>query len=59
MRSFISKLPSKYHYTIHNLIGHPLMEIVYQLGFSNLSELIHSATTPEEQDQTLNEEKKI
>jgi len=56
MRSLINKLPKRFQWTIHNMIGHPLMEIVYQLGFSDLSTSIHIATSPEEEYQTLSEE---
>ena len=56
MRSLINKLPKRFQWTIHNMIGHPLMEIVYQLGFSDLATSIHIATSPEEEYQTLSEE---
>lgn len=42
----INKLPKRFQWTIHNLIGHPLMEILFQLGFKKLSELVHDCTVP-------------
>lgn len=44
---FINNLPRRFQWTPHNLIAHPLMEILYQLGFYNLSEKIHDVTIPE------------
>jgi hypothetical protein len=36
----------RFRYTIHNIIGHPLMEIFYLLGLSALAERIHDITLP-------------
>jgi hypothetical protein len=43
------------NWTFHNLIAHPLMEIVYLISFGKakrLSDLIHDSTMPEEGDAT-------
>ena len=40
------KMKSRFKYTIHNLIGHPLMEILHLMGLQVLSEWAHDATLP-------------
>lgn len=42
-------MKKKYAYTIHNLIAHPLMEILHLLGFTELGDKIHDSTLPKEQ----------
>jgi hypothetical protein len=37
---------SKYAWAFHNLIAHPLMEILNWVGLSSLGDRIHSATIP-------------
>lgn len=39
----------KFNYTIHNLIAHPLMEILHLLGFTELGNRIHDKTLPKEE----------
>jgi hypothetical protein len=36
----------KFEYTIHNIIAHPLMEILHLIGFTELGNKIHDATLP-------------
>ena len=48
---------SRFEYTIHNMIAHPLMELLHLVGFTELGNRLHDATLPkthnqqEEQDQ--------
>ena len=45
MRLFLSKLgPLKW--TLHNVIGHPLMEILSLFGLKRASDWIHDVTAP-------------
>tara|TARA_B100000674_G_scaffold471701_1_gene460774 strand:+ start:622 stop:768 length:147 start_codon:yes stop_codon:yes gene_type:complete len=37
-----------FSYTIHNIIAHPLMEILHLIGFTELGDKIHDATLPKE-----------
>jgi len=37
---------NRFRYTIHNIIGHPLMEIFYLLGAVEFANLIHDKTLP-------------
>ena len=51
---------SRFEYTIHNMVAHPLMELLHLVGFTDLGNRLHDATLPkshnhqeeqEEQDQ--------
>lgn len=53
MKALIDKLPRRFQFTIHNCFAHPLMEIFYQFGLSDLSTWIHEITCPSDPDQTL------
>lgn len=35
------------NWTVHNLIGHPWMQILYMLGCPTIAQKIHDATLPE------------
>ena len=37
-----------FKYTIHNIIAHPLMEILHLIGFTKLGNKIHDLTLPRE-----------
>ena len=50
MRKIISKLPERFRWTIHNVVAHPISEIVFQLGFEKISKSIHDNTIPVEED---------
>ena len=55
MKSIINKLPNRFKWSIHNIIGHPLSEILFQFGFKNTSDLVHDITAPSiEEDETKN-----
>ena len=41
-------MKNKYSYTFHNIIAHPLMEILHLIGFTKLGDRIHDATLPKE-----------
>jgi hypothetical protein len=41
-------MKKRFEFTLHNLIGHPLMEIFHILGCEKLSNLIHDITLPKE-----------
>ena len=49
MRKFISKLPKKYQWSIHNIIAHPVSEVFHLLGLDLLSQKVHDMTLPEEE----------
>lgn len=43
---FFSRLPARFHWTVHNVVGHPLSEIFYQLGLHVLADWAHDTTIP-------------
>ena len=45
-------MKSKYSYTFHNIIAHPLMEILHLLGLTKLGDKIHDSTLPKEESLT-------
>ena len=49
MRNINKKLAKlgRYKWTIHNVIAHPLSEVFYLLGYSQLGNKIHDITIPE------------
>jgi len=46
IKNIITKLPDKYQYSIHNLIAHPMMEVLHLCGYTELGNKIHDATLP-------------
>ena len=41
-----------FKYTLHNVIGHPLMELFYLLGRKDLASWIHNTTLPKDKGET-------
>ena len=55
MKKIINKLPDRFKWTIHNIVAHPLSEILFQLGLEKASNAIHDCTTPSvEEDESRN-----
>jgi hypothetical protein len=51
----IGKLLSRlgpFKWSLHNLVAHPLSEIVYLVGFERAANWIHDATVPEHEPGT-------
>ena len=46
----IDRLPKRFQWTIHNLIAHPLMEVLYQIGLEELSSKVHDTTMPSNEE---------
>ena len=42
----LAKLPPRWRWTLHNLIAHPLSEVLYQLGARSASDAVHDRTVP-------------
>ena len=47
---FANLLPRRLQYTIHNIVGHPVMEICYILGKGTLGDKVHDWTLPRSQN---------
>ena len=42
----MTKTDGRFAWTIHNMIAHPLMEILHQFGMTSLGNRIHDWTLP-------------
>ncbi len=42
----IDRLPERFRWTIHNLVAHPLSEVLFQVGYERLRNAVHDATVP-------------
>jgi hypothetical protein len=48
----LARLPERFRWTPHNLIAHPLSEILFQLGFEDAGNRLHDWTIPAHQPGT-------
>jgi hypothetical protein len=48
----LGKLPERFQWTLHNLVAHPISEVLYQVGLQKLSDKIHDQTVPEHEPGT-------
>ena len=46
MRKFVTSLPKRFQWTIHNLVAHPLSEVLFQFGYEDLGNRVHDETVP-------------
>lgn len=46
MRKLVTRLPKRFQWTLHNMVAHPLSEILFQIGFKSLGDRVHDATLP-------------
>lgn len=42
----IQRLPARFRWTIHNIVAHPVSEVLEQLGCRELAQIVHDATLP-------------
>ena len=49
MNTFVSKL-GRFNYTIHNIIAHPLMEVLHLVGLTEWGNKVHDATYPSREE---------
>ena len=43
-----ARLPERFQWTAHNLIAHPLSEILFQIGLGDWGDRLHDWTIPEQ-----------
>lgn len=43
----LGRLPIRWRWTLHNIVGHPLSELLYQLGARSLGHHVHDITVPD------------
>lgn len=48
----LGKLPKRFQWTLHNLVAHPLSELLYQVGLREWSDRLHDLTVPEHEAGT-------
>jgi hypothetical protein len=53
MNKLINKLPRKFHWTIHNVIAHPLSEAFWLLNLKSIGNYIHDITIPCSDEDTI------
>ena len=46
MGRLLGRLPKRWRWTLHNLVGHPLMEVLSQAGLHRWAERVHDLTVP-------------
>lgn len=44
--ALLSHLPERFRWTLHNLVAHPLSEVLHQLGARRASDAVHDRTVP-------------
>ena len=42
----LARLPVRFRWTMHNVVAHPLSELLYQVGARALSDAVHDRTVP-------------
>ena len=42
----LAALPSRWRWTLHNLVAHPLSEVLFQVGAERAANAVHDATIP-------------
>ena len=42
----LAALPSRWRWTLHNLVAHPLSELLFQVGAERAANAVHDATIP-------------
>jgi len=42
----LAALPPRWRWTLHNLVAHPLSEVLFQVGARRLADAIHDGTIP-------------
>lgn len=50
INSLIMSLPERYRWSLHNLVAHPLSEIVHLIGYTDLGNKIHDCTIPKHKE---------
>jgi hypothetical protein len=48
----LGRLPQRWQWTAHNVVGHPLSELLFQAGLRRWADLAHDLTVPEHKPGT-------
>lgn len=49
---WLAMLPGRFRWTLHNLIAHPLSEVLFQVGLGEWGNRLHDATIPRHEPGT-------
>ena len=44
--ALLARLPTRWRWTLHNLVAHPVSEILFLVGLDGLSNVVHDQTIP-------------
>lgn len=47
VKKILAALPARYRWTVHNIVGHPVAEVLKQLGLVRAADWVHDETAPE------------
>lgn len=50
--SLLGKLPERFQWSPHNLVAHPLSEVLFQVGLRRWSDKVHDLTVPDHEPGT-------
>jgi len=42
----LARLPERWRYTIHNVVAHPVSEMLWQVGLTGWAQQVHDCTVP-------------
>lgn len=48
LSNLLSKLPKRFQWTLHNIVAHPLSEVLGLCGYEDLADAVHDVTVPEQ-----------
>ena len=48
----LGRLPERFRWTAHNLVAHPLSELLFQVGLRRWSDAVHDLTVPDHEPGT-------
>ena len=56
----MNKIKKHFEYTVHNILAHPLMELLHLFGFTKIGNALHDYTLPKtEQEEKTNDSNNI
>lgn len=44
---FLGRLPERFRWSLHNIVAHPLFEVLSQLGLRRWADTVHDLTVPD------------
>jgi hypothetical protein len=50
--AILARLPERFRWTLHNIVAHPLSELLFQVGLRRWSDAVHDLTVPEHEQGT-------